>query len=395
MQNTYGDIDEAENFMDGWFSADLFSDHLRGTGFVDLPSMPSQDAHRPPPTASSVGQGLQRRSVKYDAEEAHLREMHLQHLALASSGSSSALNFGEQSSHSSQQHNDESLDLVNFSSDDDSDYEALDASDSPTAGSKRALSSKEKNFEDDDYSVDESTGAQTKIRAKNREHAKNTRIRKKNYIETLKDHVRQLAEEREKLDRDRRVALTRIAEQTIVRKQVLQTFFRYRATAEMSRAKWATILDESVCIVLPVTPYRSFPPSEVINGQRYVNGIDAVILDTASLGVLVQSIGKNHTQAVKAYYHCGDDDIAASGVSLICRWVMWTENAVACGALFECNKHGMLRATFSPQNRLVKVELVFDVMAFMQQLRRASGRVDFQVIDLSSKFDHKVFLMYV
>lgn len=53
-------------------------------------------------------------------------------------------------------------------------------------------------------------------KAKNREHAKNTRIRKKNYIEALKETVKKHADEREKVDRGRRICLSRLAEQVRV-----------------------------------------------------------------------------------------------------------------------------------------------------------------------------------
>lgn len=52
-----------------------------------------------------------------------------------------------------------------------------------------------------------------KMKTKNREHAKKTRIRKKNYIESLKETVKLFSEEREKADRDTRNALTKLAEQ--------------------------------------------------------------------------------------------------------------------------------------------------------------------------------------
>ena len=52
-------------------------------------------------------------------------------------------------------------------------------------------------------------------KAKNREHAKNTRIRKKHYIEALKESLKLLSEERDKIDRDRRNSLSRLAEQVI------------------------------------------------------------------------------------------------------------------------------------------------------------------------------------
>lgn len=359
--NTYGDIDDVENFVDGWFSVDLFSDHLRSSSsFADFPAMPQMQTSLSALSAGATSVSQQRNLLRIDeAQEARIRDRPY-HM-----------------------HENSPLDLVEFGSDEGSDYDdvSFQTGDASKVGAKRMMKTEATVNDDDDESSEEEDGsvAQSKIRAKNREHAKNTRIRKKNYIETLKEHVRLLAEERERIDRDRRVALSRVAEQTTVRKSVLQTFFHYRASAEMSRSKWATILDESVCLTLPLTPYRSFPPSEVVNGQRIVSGIDALITDTASLGVLVQSIGKNHMDTVKVNFHCGDEDIAITGDHLICRWVMWTENAVDCGALHECNKHGMLRARFSAQNRLVRIEQVFDVMAFMQQLRRASGSADFQV----------------
>ena len=51
----------------------------------------------------------------------------------------------------------------------------------------------------------------------------------------------------------------------------------------------------------------------------------------------------------------------------------------------------MIKATFTPQNRMVYLELSFDVMSFMQQLRRASGKQDFQVC-ISP---HSLFLFYI
>lgn len=41
-------------------------------------------------------------------------------------------------------------------------------------------------------------------------------MRKKNYIESLKDNIKQLAEEREKYDRERKISLSRLAEQVII-----------------------------------------------------------------------------------------------------------------------------------------------------------------------------------
>lgn len=226
------------------------------------------------------------------------------------------------------------------------------------------------------------TSIDQKTRSKNREHAKKTRIRKKNYIESLRETVKRYSEDNERLDRNNRITLSRLVEQTRVRKQVLQTMFYFRAIAETSVSKWSTILDENFVFIMPITPYRSFPPSQVMNGQRLVRGIDGMIKDTASLSVLVQSIGqaKDDGLQVRIQYYSELDDGIMSGNSFMCRWLMKTENVVERGARQEVYKHGMVEAVFTPQNKLIKLEMTFDVMSFMQQLRRASGRYEFHVV---------------
>jgi hypothetical protein len=57
--------------------------------------------------------------------------------------------------------------------------------------------------------------AEQKFKDKNREHARNTRSRKKQYIEMLKQAFNELSAEREKVDRERNEAIVKLAEQVI------------------------------------------------------------------------------------------------------------------------------------------------------------------------------------
>lgn len=66
----------------------------------------------------------------------------------------------------------------------------------------------------------------------------------------------------------------------------------------------------------------------------------------------------------------------------MCKWELTTSNAVKHGCKMEISLRGMLKAIFSPHNRLVCVEMIFDVMSYMQQLRRAAGKRDFAVRDI-------------
>ena len=65
---------------------------------------------------------------------------------------------------------------------------------------------------------------EVKAKEKNREHAKNTRMRKKTYIESLKDEVRILSEERDMMESAQRFQLTRKAEEFNAHKIALSTY---------------------------------------------------------------------------------------------------------------------------------------------------------------------------
>lgn len=65
---------------------------------------------------------------------------------------------------------------------------------------------------------------------------------------------------------------------------------------------------------------------------------------------------------------------------LMCKWDLSSSNAKSLGCNEELTLFGMLKAILTPYNKLVYLELIFDVMSFMQQLRRATGRNDFVVV---------------
>lgn len=65
---------------------------------------------------------------------------------------------------------------------------------------------------------------------------------------------------------------------------------------------------------------------------------------------------------------------------MMARWVMSTVNATKCGALAEVAKQGMLCCKFNSAHRIIGLELMFDVMAFMLQLKQAAGSDSFSVI---------------
>jgi hypothetical protein len=94
----------------------------------------------------------------------------------------------------------------------------------------------------------------------------------------------------------------------------------------------------------------------------------AADLDTASSDDMNSKMPQ-----IRACYHINEDDMILMEEVLMCPFIFRSQDAVLCGAFAECVMPGMLRAQFSPRNKLLSMELVYDAMGFMQQLERASG----------------------
>ncbi|KAL7567154.1 hypothetical protein ACA910_009479 [Epithemia clementina (nom. ined.)] len=252
---------------------------------------------------------------------------------------------------------------------------------------KKLLKQQEEDLDEDDY--DQNLNPDEKAQAnrdRNREHARNTRLRKKAYLEKLKATVEDLCRERDTLVSERAGAAGLLVEMHNTRTEVLMSFFALRSSNEKRRKLWSSILDEScfTCI-MPVTPYRSFPASEVqvSKCQRTVMGIDAMMTDTASLHVLFQSLVdriRYPEGKIEFRYTLVTEESVVAGNQMMARWVMSTVNATKCGALTEVAKQGMLCCKFNSAHRIIGLELMFDVMAFMLQLKQAAGSDSFSVI---------------
>jgi PAS domain S-box-containing protein len=243
--------------------------------------------------------------------------------------------------------------------------------------------------EDDDDDDDEPVSAEAKAKSnrdRNREHARNTRLRKKAYLEKLKVTVDDLCRERDTLVSERAGAANLLVEMHNTRTEVLMSLFALRSTNEKRRDLWSSILDESsFACVMPVTPYRSFPASEVqvSKCQRTIMGIDGMIADTSSLHVLFDSLvdrSRYPMAKIEFRYTLITEEAVVAGNQMMARWKMSTVNAVQCGVKMEVSKQGMLCCRFNSGHKITGLELMFDVMAFMLQLKQAAGTDTFSVI---------------
>jgi len=138
---------------------------------------------------------------------------------------------------------------------------------------------------------DDLDGKTEKNRERNREHARSTRLRKKAYIQKLKDMAHGLRAVQTKEIRERRSSMHDVMNVRKCRRTIVQTVLDYHAGSEKDPAKWNELLESSFWMKEPVTPFRFFRRSEIDRGCRIVRGIDAMICDAASIGVMVERIG--------------------------------------------------------------------------------------------------------
>jgi hypothetical protein len=100
-------------------------------------------------------------------------------------------------------------------------------------------------------------------RERNREHARSTRLRKKAYVQKLREMADGLREVQTEEIRHRRLAVEKMSDIQKTQRTVVQTVLKYHTCFESDPQKWATLLEDSFWFKQPVTPFRSFRRSEV------------------------------------------------------------------------------------------------------------------------------------
>jgi len=231
-------------------------------------------------------------------------------------------------------------------------------------------------------------------RDRNREHARNTRLRKKAYVEELKRTLTELVTQRDANEMEQRRVAQRELEQREVRFRVAEEFMKLRGDNQRSTARWAAILENEFTFTLPVTKYRDM----VLTGSGTTQGlqqpgaitrqvsVDAVTAvdenrteqvlcgveeskkDAEHLASFLeglyfpdqQSTPNDATKNVSIIYDCNRKNFFMDGTSAFLNWTA-TTNLLSETNLPPLTFKGVLRATFSPaSNKLLSAELSFD-----------------------------------
>jgi len=199
-------------------------------------------------------------------------------------------------------------------------------------------------------------------RDRNREHARNTRLRKKAYVDELKKTLTEIVSQRDSLELEK----IQNTELRNVRFSVIQEFLKLRCNSERDWTRWGTILDKNFVLRLPVTQYRKMNQPSNNTGTKMnqyyqeIKGIADVMNDAMTVSEMMLSF----------QVECEKSSFMMDGTSAMVCWTLRTAGSLSQGVSHELNVIGSLRASFDAStNKLTFMELFYDTNAFSQQLQ--------------------------
>jgi hypothetical protein len=130
----------------------------------------------------------------------------------------------------------------------------------------------------------------------------------------------------------------------------------------------------------PITPFLSFNKAEVMNSQRVLRGIPSIIADTAAFNLMAESIGFGTAEWAAAivtaghgchiWYEIGNKrELISAGDVVVCRYFLRTDGPPGVPASSSLDQQGMIQFKFNKANKILSLEMIFDVMGFMQQFQ--------------------------
>jgi len=251
-------------------------------------------------------------------------------------------------------------------------------------------------------------------RDRNREHARNTRLRKKAYVEELKRTLTELVTQRDANEVEQRRVAQRELEQREVRFRVAEEFMKLRGDNQRNTSRWAAILENNFTLSLPVTKYRNMvlptsgttstqglqqpgaiPRQVSVDGnttqgidenrtEQSLRGVEEAKTDAQHLASFLERLyfpdnqappnnSNNVTKNISIIYDCNRKNFFMDGTSAFLNWTA-TTHFHSDTNLPPLTLKGVLRAIFSPaSNKLLSAELQFDTGAVASHIDRVQS----------------------
>ncbi|CAM9712637.1 unnamed protein product [Chrysoparadoxa australica] len=218
----------------------------------------------------------------------------------------------------------------------------------------------------------------------NRQHARNTRARKKQHLEDLQSRVEKLEAEKSAKHAEITKQAEMLEEKHAKWRQTVRTLLNYRTSGQMDEELWRAILTEDFKFTLPITPYRSYNPTDLVNSRRVTLGVEGMVSDTASMMVMAESIAPKTAgkeSKVSMEYLLGRSEHMFMGpTGLMSTFLLHTTDAVSKGAACEMEQSGMIRAQFAEDGRLEELDMMFDAIAWYHQLQKAARVESYPIV---------------
>ena len=203
-------------------------------------------------------------------------------------------------------------------------------------------------------------------RDRNREHARNTRLRKKAYVEELKRTLTELVAQRDAVDLEKRQTAQREAEQREVRFRVMEEFLKLRGRNESNFGRWAAILEEGFSLTVPVSSLcRKTTGGEVSGFEQKLNSVETVMAESSVFSNFLQTLGVSGEGGVTMNVTCDRKNFFMDGCNAVLEW-----SASAVGGKAELQMKGTVRGKFSPaSNKLASAAVSYDCGAIAAQVQ--------------------------
>lgn len=156
-------------------------------------------------------------------------------------------------------------------------------------------------------------------RDRNREHARNTRLRKKAYVEELKRTLTELVAQRDTADAEKRQSAQRELEQREVRFRVTEEFLKLKGRNEPNAARWSAILEDGFSLTLPhMEFYRMAEGEKTAASDITLKGVASVMEDTKNFATFLQSIRTGEASLLQ--FNCDRKNFFMDGCNAFLEW---------------------------------------------------------------------------
>eukprot|EP00549_Striatella_unipunctata_P010690 CAMPEP_0118722110 /NCGR_PEP_ID=MMETSP0800-20121206/31161_1 /TAXON_ID=210618 ORGANISM="Striatella unipunctata, Strain CCMP2910" /NCGR_SAMPLE_ID=MMETSP0800 /ASSEMBLY_ACC=CAM_ASM_000638 /LENGTH=750 /DNA_ID=CAMNT_0006630179 /DNA_START=311 /DNA_END=2563 /DNA_ORIENTATION=- len=222
-------------------------------------------------------------------------------------------------------------------------------------------------------------------RDRNREHARNTRLRKKAYVEELKRTLTELVAQRDAAELEKRHTAQRELEQREVRFRVMEEFLKLRGRNETNFSRWIAILEDGFTMTTSLVDFGKADKTnedslnKCTSGEQILTGATEAMAESTHFSSSLDLLSAQFRSTFDGYktgapgsglslkYTCDRKDFIMDGCQALLNWVASSESE---GQQPELSFKGMMRAVFSPaSNKLASIIMSYDTGHVVKQLR--------------------------